>query len=188
MATIAPGHREDLAILGEPDGPYEVIDGRFVEKTVGAYECWLAAVIFGALDPYLKRNPLGRVVQEMIFDLRPTVDRERRPDVAFVSFARWARDRRIPQTRSWAVSPDLAVEIISPKNVADEIVEKLEEYFRVGVSRVWVVYPRQMKVYAYTSPTEVRVFALADTLDGGELLPGFRLALCDLFEQPAEPA
>ena len=69
----------------------------------------------------------------MIFDLRPAVDRERRPDVAFVSFEHSARDRRIPQTRSWAVTPDLAVEIISLSNTADEVAEKLEEYFKVGV-------------------------------------------------------
>jgi Uma2 family endonuclease len=187
MATVTPDQVESRAISSEPDGLYEVVGGRIVEKTIGAYECWLAAVMFGVLDPFLKANALGRAVQEMIFDLRPTVDRERRPDVAFVSFDRWAHDRRIPQTRSWAVVPELAVEIVSPSNSADDIAEKLEEYFKVGVRRVWVVYPRQMKVYAYTSPTEVRVLALDDDLDGGDLLPGFRLALRDLFEQPRAP-
>ena len=46
--------------------------------------------------------------------------------------------------------PDLAIEIVSPTNTADEVAEKLEEYFRVGVRSVWVVYPRQRKVYTYT--------------------------------------
>jgi len=188
MSTVRPDQLEYPINLSEPDGLYEVIDGRFVEKTMGAYECWLAAVMFGALDPYLKANPLGRAVQEMIFDLRPTVDRERRPDVAFVSFKRWGRDRRIPQTRSWAVVPELAVEIVSPSNTADAVAEKLEEYFKVGIRRVWVVYPRQFKVYVYSSPTEVRVLALGDELDGGDVLPGFRFALQSLFEQPDEPA
>jgi Uma2 family endonuclease len=151
------------------------------------YECWLAGVVFGALDRYLIANPLGRAVQEMIFNLRPTVDRERRPDVAFISFERWARDRRFPQTRSWEVAPDLAVEIISPSNTTDEVAEKLEEYFEVGVRLVWVVYPRQSKVYDYTSPTAVHVLSLSDELEGGAVLPGFRFALTSLFEQPAEP-
>jgi Uma2 family endonuclease len=188
MSTVKPDQLEYPANLGEPDGLYEVIDGRFVEKAMGVYECWLAAVMFDALAPYLKANPLGRAFTEMIFDLRPTVNRERRPDVAFVSFERWGRDRRIPQTRSWAVVPELAVEIVSPSNTADEVAEKLEEYFKVGIRRVWVVYPRQLKVYAYTSTTEVRVLALDDELDGGDVLPGFRLALQMLFEQPNEPA
>jgi Uma2 family endonuclease len=188
MSTVRPDQLEYPANQSEPDGLYEVIDGRFVEKTTGAYECWLAGVIFGVLDRYVEGNPSGRAVQEMIFDLRPTVDRERRPDVAFVSFARWGRDRRIPQTRSWAVVPDLAVEVKSVSNTADEVAEKLEDYFRVGVRQVWVVYPRQMKVYAYTSPTEIRVLVQGDELVGGDVLPGFRFALRRLFEQPDEPA
>lgn len=188
MATVTPERLESPTNVSEPDGLYEVIDGRIVEKTVGAYECWLAAVVFGAIDPYLKANPRGRAVPEMIFDLRPVVDRQRRPDVAFVSYERWARDRRVPETPSWAVVPDLAVEIISRSNTADEVAEKLEDYFNAGVRLVWVVYPRQWKVYAYVSPTELRVLALNDELDGVLVLPGFRLALRNLFEQPGEPA
>jgi len=188
MSTVRSDQLEYPTNLSEPDGLYEVIDGQFVEKTMGVYECSLAAVIFGALNRYVDDNRLGRALSEMIFDLRPTVDRERRPDVAFLSFERWGRRRRVPQTRSWAVVPELAVEIVSPSNTADDVAEKLEEYFKVGVRRVWVVYPRQLKVYAYSSPTEVRVLALGDELDGGDVLPGFRLALQSLFEQPDEPA
>jgi len=188
MATVTPEQSESLTNLSEPDALYEVVSGRIVEKTMGVFECWLAGVVFEALAPYLKANRLGRAVQEMIFDLRPSVDRERRPDVAVVLFERWARDRRIPETRSWAVAPDLAVEIVSPSNTADEVAEKLEEYFKVGVRLVWVVYPRQLKVYAYASPTKVRVLALGDELEGGDVLPGFRMALSSLFEQPGEPA
>ena len=87
MAAATPEQIDVLIDRHEPDGLYEVIDGRIVEKSMGAYECWLASVIFGALDPYISANPLGGVVQEMIFELRPHVDRERRPDVAFVSLA-----------------------------------------------------------------------------------------------------
>lgn len=144
---------------GEPDGLFEVIDGRIVEKPMGVYECWFASVVFGELDPFIQTHPLGRVVQEMIFDLRPIVDRERRPDVAFVSFKRWPRERGLPQSRSWAVVPDLAVEILSPTNSADEIADKLEEYFHLGVRQVWVVYPRHRKIYVYRSVTDVRILA-----------------------------
>ena len=188
MAAATPEQLDVPIDQHEHDGLFEVIDGRIVEKTTGAYECWLASVIFGALDPYNSANPVGRVVQEMIFDLRPHVDRERRPDVAFVSFARWAGNRRIPRLRSWAVVPELAVEIISLTNSADAVAEKLEEYYKAGVVLVWVVYPGQSKVYAYTSTTAVRVLAPGDELDGGDVLPGFRLPLQDLFDKAGEPA
>lgn len=188
MATVALDQPESLAVPSEPEGLYEVVDGRIVEKAIGAYECWFAAVMFGVLDPFNRANPIGRVVQEMIFDLRPHVARERRPDVAFVSFERWALDRRLPRAPSWAVIPDLAVEILSRTNTADEVAEKLEEYFKVGVRRVWVVYPRQQWVYDYSSTTAVRVLAPGDDLDGGDVLPGFRLSVTDLFNRAGEPA
>jgi Uma2 family endonuclease len=188
MATATPERLEALKNLGDSDVLYEVIDGRIVQKTVCAYECWLAAVVFGTLDPYLKANPRGRAVQEMIFDLRPVVDRQRRPDLAFVSFERWPRDRGVPETPSLAVAPDLAIEIVSRSNTADEVAEKLEDYFKAGLRLVWVIYPRQWKAYAYASPSEVRVLGLNDELDGTPVLPGFRLALRDLFERAGEPA
>jgi hypothetical protein len=61
MATDA-AERTDL--LSEPDGLYEVIDGRVVEKPMGAYECWLAAWICKQLDRFLDNTPLGRAVPD----------------------------------------------------------------------------------------------------------------------------
>jgi Uma2 family endonuclease len=180
MGIAAPDRPE---MVGEPDGLYEVVDGCIVEKLTGAYECWLTGVISDAITPHVKDRLLGRTVVQMIFDFRPTIDRERRPDVAFISFERWARNRPLPQTRSWAVVPDLAIEIVSLWHKGDEVAEKLEDYFRVGVRSVWVVYPRQFKVYAYRSPTEVRVLALGEALDGGDVVPGFRVRLEAIFEE-----
>ena len=155
---------------------------------MGVYECWFASVMFGVLDRHVQANPLGRVVQEMIFDLRPHVDRERQPDAAFVSFERWGRDRQLTRARSWTVSPDLAVEIISRTNTADELAEKLEEYFKAEAHQVWVIYPVQSKVYVYSSTTSVRILAPGDDLDGGDVLPGFRLSVTDLFNKAGSPA
>ena len=49
----------------------------------------------------------------MLFDLTP-VQRQRRPDVAFVSYNRWPRQRRVPRTEAWEVVPNLVVEVVSP--------------------------------------------------------------------------
>src|ERR1700740_3298899 len=96
MSTGELDPLDPLAGEKEPEGLYEVVDGHIVVKSMGAYECWFAAVLFGLLDPFVRANHLGRVFQEMIFDFRPHVNRERRPDVAFVSYERWACDRRVP--------------------------------------------------------------------------------------------
>ena len=75
---------------------------------------------------------------------------------------------------------------MSPTNTTDEVVVKIPEYFQAGVELVWVIYPEPTMVYVYESPVDVRLLARTDALDGGKVLPGFRLALAELFEDETE--
>jgi Uma2 family endonuclease len=182
MTATTPRMEPTADRLVEPDGLYEVVDGRIVETTpMGAYEVELASLILEVLGPYVRERGLGRVISEMLFDLGPAVERQRRPDAAFVSANRWPLDRRAPHEAAWAVVPDLAVEIVSPSNSMTEVLTKVREYFTAGVRRVWVIYPDQALVYDYASPTSISVRTAADDLDGGELVPGFRLGLARFF-------
>ena len=56
----------------------------------------------------------------------------------------------------------------------------------MGVAVVWILLPQQERVYVYTSPTAVRILSRADDLTGDQLIPGFRLALTELFPPPDE--
>ena len=58
---------------------------------------------------------------------------------------------------------------------------KRKEYFEAGTTLVWQVYPKRKEVEVYTTPSLCRTLGLKDTLDGGDLLPGFCLPLTDLF-------
>ncbi len=67
---------------------------------------------------------------------------------------------------------------------------KVQEYFQAGVRLVWVVYPTQALVHVYESFTgPIRVLTRQDDLDGGAVLPGFRLPLKEIFveETAAQP-
>jgi Uma2 family endonuclease len=110
---------------------------------------------------------------------------QRRPDLAFVSFDRWPRDREVLSTEAWDVIPNLAVEIVSPTNGANEVVEKIEDYFNAGVERVWVVYPSVQKLYDYRSANSVEILTRTQAIEGGKVLPGFRLSLADVFKVTA---
>jgi Uma2 family endonuclease len=91
-------------------------------------------------------------------------------------------NRLIPVTdNAWDVVPDLAVEVISPHDLAEEILQKVVEYFQAGVRLVWIVYPQQRLVYVHESLTQVRCLTQTEELDGGAVLPGFRLPLANLF-------
>ncbi|CAN5886508.1 Uma2 family endonuclease [soil metagenome] len=169
----------------EPEGRYEVVDGQIQEKPLmGAFEIWIASALFRALVTSPEVQDRGRFVNERLFCLDAEGKLDRRPDLAYVSFERWPRERPIPRVAAWEVVPDLAIEVISPSNKSVDDAAKLEEYFRAGVRGVWVVYPDVAKVYAYESPTTVTILPREGVLEGGDVLPGFRLELAELLEMP----
>ncbi len=165
---------------------YEVVDGQVVEQeSMGAYEMRLATLLVARLEAFAKEHQLGRAVQEMLFDLALPTNRKRRPDVAFVSFDRWPKQRRIPRTEAWEVVPNLAVEVVSPTDRADYVMDKVAEYFEAGVEQVWVVFPSQEQVYIYTSTTRVDILTRSETLRGDPILTHFQLPLAELFDDTA---
>jgi Uma2 family endonuclease len=172
----------------DEDGLYEVVNGLRVEiPPMGAFQGDIASALCEFLRFHARTQRLGKVVVEVLFDLGRPKGSHRRPDLAFVSFERWPRGRRVPETNAWGVVPDLAVEVISPTNLAEELVQKVSEYFEAGVRQVWVVYANVRQVYVYDASTSIRVVASGGELDGGAILPGFRLALDSLFEDEADP-
>jgi Uma2 family endonuclease len=188
MATVSPPP-PDVAPEPPVDGKsrYEVVDGQVVEKPrMGAYEGELASLLVAYLLTFVRTHKLGKVVSEVLFRLDREQRLQRRPDVAFVSNARWPYNRHAPSEAAWDVVPDLAIEVNSPTNTANEIIAKIHEYFRAGVRRVWVVYPNARTVYLYESPKEVKILGTGDVIDGAPLLPGFQLPLAALFEEPAD--
>ena len=156
---------------------------------MGAFESLLAMDLLKAiLAHYAKNEEPGWVVLETLFLLFETPKRQRRPDLAVVSYERWPRKRARPRTGAWEVIPDLAVEVVSPGNTAVEIVVKIDEYFRAGVRRVWVIYPLQGFIYDHQAVDRFDRLKAGDTLDGGDVLPGFKIKLAELFSDEAGPA
>ena len=94
---------------------------------------------------------------------------------------------RRSRTPTWDVVPNLAIEVVSPTNTANEVIEKIKDYFEAGVERVWVIYPEFAEIYDYDSPTSVHILTRNQTLDGGTVLPGFQLPLTELFEDESDP-
>jgi Uma2 family endonuclease len=169
------------------DSSYEIVHGERVEiPPMSAYASLIASRLGIELGSVAKTARLGQVAVEVLFHLPLEEDqgRNRKPDVAFVSSERWPLDRPMKyRGNAWDVVPDLAVEVLSPYDLAEDILGKVVEYFRAGVRLVWVVSPALSQVLAWDSPTAVRVLRRADTLDGGPVLPDFRLPLGQLFDE-----
>ena len=168
--------------IAELSDLYEVIDGEIVEcppKSVEAVGC--ANDLTLALSNYGIAKNLGKAYTELLIQMPSPLDRDRRPDVIFVSFEKWPKGKRLPPDRSWDIVPDLCVEVVSPSDQADDLREKVAEYFEAGVPLVWVVYPQQELVDVYESAESSRTLMRKGTLTGGMIIPGFSLPLNQLF-------
>lgn len=172
--------------LTEGEILYEVVNGRRVEKPpMGVLSTRIANRLGRRLGTFAEDNGLGNVDIEMLFLLDEAEDLQRRPDVAYVSYERWPLRRAVPDDAAWDVIPDLAVEVVSPTDRDEAGLAKVREYFQAGVRLVWKVYPREQVVHVFESFTTIRVLTRSDDLDGGEIVPGFRLPLASLFEEEA---
>ncbi len=162
---------------------YEVVDGQIVElPPMGAYECDIASFLAFMLGQVVNAQQLGKMVVETLFWLDRAGKLKRRPDLAFVSAKKWPIRRRAPKTEAWDLIPDLVVEVVSESNTAKEVIQKVVDYVSAGSRLVWVVYPDLKQVHVYTDLTSARILTEPAELDGGDVVPGFRLSLTELFE------
>ena len=159
-----------------PDGMYELIHGEIVEKMVTEEHGLIAANITAFIHNFLRENRIGRVVVETRY--RPEGDdlNDRLPDV---SFRRTDDDpvRRGPVTGM----PDLAVEIKSPDDSNRQMRDTAAYYLANGCGMVWVVYPEQRMVEVYQPEADIQILLEKDTVDGGDVLPGFQMPVAEIF-------
>lgn len=173
---------EEYEALPEEDGHVlELSGGRLVrEPRPGARDGVITGHLFEVLTSFVRERDLGRVVIETGFLLAESPPTVRGPDVAFIS-ADQLSDRPVPEG-FWRLAPDLAVEVVSPRNSAAEIQEKVLQYLELGTRVVWVVQPRTRTVEIWRPPADVRIVREDEVIEGGDVLPGFRLAAGRLFE------
>jgi Uma2 family endonuclease len=79
-------------------------------------------------------------------------------------------------------APDLAIEIRSPEDSITWLLKKAGEYFANGSKLVWIVIPEEESVWTLSAAGKLHAFVKGETLDAGDVLPGFSLAVGDLFQ------
>ncbi len=163
----------------------ELIDGVLVEKTVGYYASRIALLIGYFLEDFLGQHDLGIVLgADGMLQLQQ--EQVRIPDVSFISWAHFP-DRELPSEPIPRLVPDLAVEVLSTSNTPQEMNRKLQEYFAAGTQLVWYVAPETQRITVYTAPAQGPVqwieLGVEDSLDGGDVLPGFHLPIRELFDR-----
>jgi Uma2 family endonuclease len=174
---------EDLERDGVPEGRWELIAGELVEMVPSGGEASTRGMWIGTLlSNHVVPSGLGRVYgADGGFVLYPGQSNEmiRVPDVAFVVA------ERVPpppeHARFLRLAPDLAVEVVSPSDRPAEVTEKAAMWLAAGVRLLWVVDPRARTVAVHVPDQAVRVLGVGEELEGGDVLPGFRVAVTELF-------
>lgn len=168
-------------LFHSPDlGPCELVDGRIVPLPPTRPQHGEIELNLGIeLKAWVRSSGRGRAFGgEVGLYIRRNPDTVRAADLMFISHERYAR---------WGsatyldVAPELVVEVMSPTDRRSDVLDKVRDYLSAGVDRVWVVDPKLQCVLAYRTLTDVQRFEMGDVLADEELLPGFRVAVADLF-------
>jgi Uma2 family endonuclease len=172
---------DDLPAM-ETVGLFELSEGRLLEKRMAYDANWTAGRVTYYLTGHVLQTNAGDVLPEQTFRCFPDDSGAvRRPDVAFIAAARIPSPR---PTGNVLVRPDLAVGVTSPNDLLDELELKLVDYRSAGIPLVWVIIPAVRLIRVFRPDAPILELRPGDHLTGDPVLPGFTVAVADLF-QPA---
>ena len=179
--TVRPMTADDLLRMPDDGFRYELVRGELRKMSpAGSRHGRITINITTRLDQHVRANDLGAIfAAETGFKLASDPDVVRAPDAAFV------RQERIEEVGDiegyWPGAPDLVVEVVSPSDSYSELEGKVFDWLMAGTQTVVVVNPRKRAVTVYRSLTDIKILMENDTLEGAEVLPGWRMPVKDIF-------
>jgi Uma2 family endonuclease len=179
MATATGLTLADFLALPEDKPANEFVCGEVIQKPMPTRAHSFIQIYLGALLlQFLARTKLGRAGTEWrcIFG-PPGHSRALVPDITYV-----AREHLTTDAHHRA-APDIAIEIMSPDQSAVRFADKVQFYLLYGVRLVWAIDPESQTITVFAPGREARTLATGDTLDGEDVLPGFTVAVDDIFAQ-----
>lgn len=160
------------------DKLFEFIAGEIVEVPSNAYASEIGYNIGSPIKVFLREKGIkGHITGEAGGYM---VSGEKyAPDVAYISYKRQpelAREGYNPNP------PELAVEVDFPSTYESQktLRTKIANYLAAG-TLVWLVLPETKEVEIYAPGQPMRKADLDGILDGEDVLPGFKLAVKDIF-------
>jgi Uma2 family endonuclease len=157
---------------------FELIHGGIVEKAMPTEEHGIIIhTLSGEIYIFLKANPIARAEIEVRYKMPKDDHNGRQPDLSVIT------DTNTPIVRKGAVPrmPDLAVEVKSPDDKFKDMRDKAEYYLANGTKIVWLIYPHERLVEVFRPNVDSEILNETHTLNGEDVLPGFTLAISELF-------
>lgn len=181
MTTTRAYTIDDLAQIEDDGFSYELIRGELIRMAPPGFEHGDVMVNAASiLHEFVRRHQLGKVVGgDAGFVLHRGPDSVLGPDIAFISAERLPP----PEQRvGWLeAAPDLVIEVRSPSDRPGDIARKVREYLDTGVRAVWILDPRRRTAAVHLAGVEPVTLRADETLDAGDVVPGFRVRVADLL-------
>jgi Uma2 family endonuclease len=181
-ATLTkPMTADELLVMPDDGYRYELVKGELIRMAPAGYQHGVRTVeLTTALHSHIKAHKLGVVcAAETGFLLSQDPDTVRAPDIAFIARNRVEKAGAVKSY--WIGPPDLAVEVTSPGDTVRQVEEKVAEWLAAETKMVWVVSPKLHTVTVYRSLTDIATLTEKDVLDGGDVVPGFKIEVAKIF-------
>lgn len=183
-ATEVPIMPDDL--LAMPEGKdFELVDGQLMGRNMGSESSWVGGMIFHLMLTHSQAHGLGWVWPAdngyRCFPHAP--GRVRRPDASFIRTGRLPGER--PPSGFVPIPPDLAVEVVSPNDLASDLNAKVSDYLQAGVRLIWIIDPGDRSIVIHRPDGSAARLGERDALSGEDVLPDFTCEVRSLF--PPEP-
>jgi Uma2 family endonuclease len=182
MSIVAEKTYTPEDLLAMPDRKkYELVNGRLVERHVSVLSSWVSGRLFRFIDIFVEDHQLGWAwPASQGYACFPDSTRKiRMPDVSFLNKSRMPEG--LTSDGYIYISPDLAVEVVSPNDLAYEVESKVVEYLDAGVLLVWVIDPEARTIRIHRHDGSTSWLREDGELTGEDVLPGFRCRVAAIF-------
>jgi Uma2 family endonuclease len=181
MTTLQRSTASELFEMPDDGFRYELVKGELRKMSPSGWEHGVVVVnITLLLGQHVKDNKLSYCGgAETGFKIASDPDTVRAPDLSFVIPERTPEGEA--RKKFFTGAPDLAVEVLGPGDTRREVDEKVADWLEAGARAVWVINPKKRVVTVYRSMTDVTRLSEGDELGGGDVVPGFRCKVSEIF-------
>jgi Uma2 family endonuclease len=181
MATVlsAPVTLEEFARLPKDGARHEISAGELLTlpppKSLHSRIC---RSVFLKIEAALGPLGVSEAFQETGYILSRNPLTIRQPDVSVISPE---RIRAANPDSYFEGAPELAIEVVSPSDSAEDLDIKTKQYLQGGAQQAWILYPKTQSVHVFSRGAVLVILDRDQMLPGGDLLPGFSVPVASLF-------
>jgi Uma2 family endonuclease len=161
----------------QQEGAYEFANKRVIRKEMIKD---VELMIIWWLNKYFKLTKSFQEDALLISEvgMRLSEDNFRVPDVSY-----FTAEQHFATAQGEHPVAELVMEFLSKNETAEQVADKINDYFAAGVKLVWYIYPKTETIYVYSSPKDIKVCAGDDVVSAAPVVPDFQFPAQGIFRK-----